>query len=579
MPGELRISVGQHSDKGRKEVNQDFHGVVVPKEPQLSLKGVAIALADGISSSNVSQIASSASVDGFLTDYYCTSESWSVKTSVHRVLEATNSWLTAQTRRSRYQYELDKGYVCTFSAIVIKSATAHVFSIGDTRVYRLAGDALEQLTEDHRVAVSSQQSYLSRALGIQSQLEIDYLTLPVQPGDVFVLATDGVYEHVEARAIVKTVGENAEDLDRAAETLVNLAYEHGSTDNLTIQIVRVDAMPDGEANEIFDHAIALPLPPLLEARAIFDGFRIVREIHASSRSHIYLAVDSESNVMVALKLPSIDMRNDPAYLKRFMFEEWIARRIESPYVLKPRLMSRKRNYLYVVVEYVDGQTLHQWMIDHPRPDLETVRTIVEQIAVGLGAFHRMEMLHQDLRPNNVMIDKTGTVKIIDFGSTRVAGVVEAAPRAGRDDILGTAQYTAPEYFLGEGGTPRSDLFSLGVITYQMLTGRLPYGAEVAKVRTRSQLRKLEYRTMLDEALAIPAWVDGAIRRAVELDPGKRYEALSEFVFDLRHPNAKYLDKGPPPLLERNPLLFWQCLSGLLAAVALWLLTRLYGPMI
>ena len=104
----------------------------------------------------------------------------------------------------------------------------------------------------------------------------------------------------------------------------------------------------------------------------------------------------------------------------------------------------------------------------------------------------MEMLHQDIRPDNIMIDKTGTVKIIDFGSTRVQGVVEAAPSADRDDILGTAQYTAPEYFLGESGTSRSDIFSLGVITYQMLTGRLPYGAEVAKTRTKSQQRKLRY---------------------------------------------------------------------------------------
>lgn len=577
MPGELRISIGQFSDKGRKELNQDFHGVVVPKEPQLSLKGVAVALADGISSSNVSQIASAASVDGFLTDYYCTSETWSVKTSVHRVLEATNSWLNAQTKRSQYQYDRDKGYVCTFSAIVIKSATAHIFSIGDTRVYRVVGHALEQLTEDHRIAISSQQSYLSRALGINSQLEIDYLALPVQPGDVFVLATDGVYEHVEARTIVKTTAENAADLARAAESLVKLAYENGSTDNLTIQIVRIDEVPDGEASEIFDQVIALPLPPLPEARAIFDGYRIVREIHASSRSHIYLAVDIESDSMVALKLPSIDLRGNPDYLKRFMFEEWIARRIESPHVLKPRLLARKRNYLYVVMEFIDGQTLHQWMIDNPNPDLETVRSVVKQIALGLGAFHRMEMLHQDLRPNNVMIDKTGTVKIIDFGSARVAGVVEAAPNADGGEILGTVQYTAPEYFLGEGGTPRSDLFSLGVIAYQMLTGRLPYGGEIAKARTKSHIRKLKYRTALDESREIPAWVDGAINRAVQLDPGKRYEALSEFVFDLRHPNAKFLNQEPTPLLERNPLLFWQSACIVLACAVLWLAYRLYGP--
>ncbi len=101
MPRELKISIGQHSDKGRKEINQDFHGALIPKEPLLSLKGIAIVLADGISSSEVSQIASESAVKGFLTDYYCTSEAWSVKTSAQRVIAATNSWLHAQTRRSR----------------------------------------------------------------------------------------------------------------------------------------------------------------------------------------------------------------------------------------------------------------------------------------------------------------------------------------------------------------------------------------------------------------------------------------------------------------------------------------------
>jgi serine/threonine protein kinase len=87
--------------------------------------------------------------------------------------------------------------------------------------------------------------------------------------------------------------------------------------------------------------------------------------------------------------------------------------------------------VYVATEFIDGQTLSQWMIDNPRPDLETVRGLVEQIAKGLRAFHRLEMLHQDLRPENIMIDKTGTAKIIDFGATRVAGLVEAdARRAG-----------------------------------------------------------------------------------------------------------------------------------------------------
>src|SRR5580698_2001866 len=142
MPRELQVSIGQCSDRGRKEINQDFHGVLIPDEPLLSSKGIAIVLADGISSSNVSQIASESAVKSFLMDYYCTSESWTVKTSVQRVLAATNSWLHSQTRRSQYSYDNDKGYVCTLSAMVIKSTTAHIFHIGDSRVYRLAGNTL-----------------------------------------------------------------------------------------------------------------------------------------------------------------------------------------------------------------------------------------------------------------------------------------------------------------------------------------------------------------------------------------------------------------------------------------------------
>jgi serine/threonine protein phosphatase PrpC/ribosomal protein L39E len=576
MPRELQISIGQHSDKGRKGTNQDFHGALIPNEPLLSLKGIAIVLADGISSSNVSQVASESAVKSFLTDYYCTSESWSVKTSAQRVLAATNSWLHSQTRRSQYSYDKDKGYVCTLSAMVIKSTTAHIFHVGDSRIYRLDGNALEQLTEDHRVIISSEQSYLSRALGINPQIEIDYLALGVEKGDIFLLATDGVYEHTATRFIAKAIHDNRDDLGRAAAIIVDEAFRQGSPDNLTIQIVRVDEVPDSEASEVFGQSSELPLPPLLEARMVFDGYRIVRELHGSSRSHIYLAVDTETDGLVAIKIPSIALRDDPAYLKRFMMEEWVARRIDSPHVLKPCLHSRKRNYLYVATEFIDGQTLTQWMIDNPKPDLETVRGIVEQIARGLRAFHRKEMLHQDIRPENIMIDKTGTAKIIDFGATKITGVVEAAPPAGHDDILGTAQYTAPEYFQGESGSPRSDMFSLGVIAYQMLTGKLPYGSQIAKARTRSQFSKLRYNAAFDDNRGIPAWIDGTLRRAVHPDPRKRYESLSEFIFDLRHPNPKYLDSSTVPLIERDPLLFWKCTTAALALIIVFLLASQHG---
>ena len=574
VSAQLKLSIGQYSDKGRKETNQDFHGVYIPTEPLLTSKGIAIALADGISSSDVSQVASETAVTGFLEDYFCTSEAWSVKKSAQQVIAATNSWLHSQNQQGSHRYDKDRGYVCTLSALVIKSTTAYILHVGDARIYRLRGDTLEPLTKDHRHWVSPAISHLSRALGVYQELEIDYHALPIAKGDIFLLVTDGIYEHVDPGFIIHVVNENQADLGQAAKEIVAQAYAQGSADNLTAQLVRVEALPSQNGNAIYPQELTeLPFLPGVEARMVFDGYQILREVHASSRSHVYMAVDTETNTQVVIKTPSVDCRGDPAYLERFLMEEWIARRINSAHVLKPCVLTRKRSYLYIVSEFIDGQTLTQWMIDTPNPDMETVRGIVEQIARGLLAFHRMEMLHQDLRPENIMIDRTGTVKIIDFGSVIVAGILEMVPSIDRNALLGTAQYTAPEYFLGEGGSPRSDMFSLGVLTYQMLTGKLPYGAQVAKSRTRAAQKKLKYESVLDDEREIPAWVDEVLKKAVHPDPARRYEELSEFVHDLRHPNKAFLNRRRPPLLESHPVLFWKGVSFVLMLIIVVLLSR------
>ena len=121
-----------------------------------------------------------------------------------------------------------------------------------------------------------------------------------------------------------------------------------------------------------------------------------------------------------------------------------------------------------------------------------MRRIIEQVALGLRAMHRKEIVHQDLRPENILIDQSGSAKIIDFGATRIAGVSEATPMHSREGREGALQNAAPEYFVGELGTHSADYFSLGVIAYQMLTGGLPYGTQVSKLRALSQLRRLKY---------------------------------------------------------------------------------------
>jgi serine/threonine protein kinase len=390
------------------------------------------------------------------------------------------------------------------------------------------------------------------------------------------LVTDGAYEFLTAPSIVEIVQQCDGNLDRAAQQVVDQAFTNGSDDNITAQIVRVDRLPSAGARDLQQQLRNLPLPPQIAPRMEFDGYRIVRQIHTSSRSHVYLAIDLASQLQVAIKMPSMELRSDNDYLERFLLEEWIARRIDNVHVVKPCFTERPRSYLYIVSEYISGQTLSQWMIDNPRPNLESVRNIIEQVAKGLRAFHRLEMIHQDIRPDNILLDHTGTVKIIDFGSTSVSGITEIAGAALHNPIPGTAQYTAPEYFLGDPGSPTSDLFSLGVITYQMLSGRLPYGTEIAKCRTAAAQKKLVYKSVLDDEREIPIWIDHTLKKSVHINPYKRYSEFSEFLYDLRHPSRAFITATRPPLLERNPLMFWQLLSLILAVVVVVLSARLAG---
>lgn len=563
MKNKLQVSVGEYTHKGSKEINQDFHDILIPKEPLLTTKGIAIALADGISSSEVSQVASKTSIVSFLSDYTSTPESWSVQKSGQRVLNAINSWLYAQSSKSKYHYDKNRGYVCTFSALIIRSNTAHIFHIGDTRIYRLRDKNLDQLTEDHRLWVSKEKSYLSRALGIESQLTIDYKSFQVHIDDVYLLMTDGIYEFVDNEFIINTLDANSDDFNHVAKTLAQKAYENGSDDNLTVELLRVDNLPKKDTDETYKHSEELPFAPILEVRMEFEGYKVLKEISVTSRSRVYLCEDIETKITVVIKTPSLELQNNRSHLERFMLEEWIAIRINNPHVAKSYIQNRRRNFIYTVTEYIEGQTLTQWIIDNPKPTIETMRNILEQIANGLQAFHRLEMIHQDIRPENILINNAGIVKIIDFGSTKIQGISDIQEHIEHDNLLGTALYSAPEYFLGKEGTNASDIFSLAIIAYQMLSGKFPYATNIAKSTTKKAQKKLKYAHLYSDENQIPIWIEESIKKALAIDPNNRYEELSEFIYDLRHPNREFLNKNRPPFYERNPLLFYKGISFIL----------------
>ncbi len=572
-PARLSIALGQCSSAGRKAENQDFHGALLARGGPLEMKGIALAVADGVSSSARGRQAAETAVASLMTDYYSTPDAWSVRRSATSVISATNAWLHGRNLAGgTVGDDAERGLVCTLTALILKGREGHVFHVGDSRVSRLSGRSLEPLTEDHLVHASAAERWLARAMGARRTLEIDHARFPLEVGDVFLLTTDGVHDHLDGRAVARIVAE-APDLDAAARAVVAEALERGSPDNLTVQVLRIESLPPEGRGLASDLPALPPARPPRPGEEI-DGLRILRELHASDRSHVFLAVDAAGR-RAALKVPSTEHAADRAWLARFGMEEWIARRLSSPHLLRAAEIRGPRRSLYVAMEFVEGRSLRQWMTDRPRADLDRVRDLVGQIALGLRAMHRREMIHQDLRPENVMIDDAGTARIIDYGSTLVAGVEEAAPGV-LGEMPGTLQYTAPEHLSGDPVSWRSDQYALGVIAYEMLTGRLPYGAQAARVRNRRDQARLVYRPARDDDAGVPAWIDAALRKATHPDPLRRYDALSEFLEDLRRPGPAFRAGHPVPLIARNPVRFWQGLSALLATLCIALAAGLGG---
>ena len=563
MTSKLTINAGQYSEKGTKDSNEDACGIHVPQSTLLTTKGIAIVIADGVSSAEAAREASATCVQGFLNDYFSTPESWTVKTSGQKVLGALNRWLYGhgQTLGNSGQ-----GMLTTLSVMVIKSATAHLFHVGDTRIYRYRNGELKCLTRDHQTWASAEKAFLSRAMGADHSVDIDYRSLPVEVGDRYLLTTDGVHQYVSDKDLTQHLESELSNPDRVARNIAALALQQGSRDNVTCQLLEITELPHQNEEEFYKQLAELPFPPSLDNGQILDGYRILREVHASKRSQIYLALDTETNEKVILKTPSVNFEDDAEYIDGFLHEEWAGRRINNPHVVNVLEPRRQRRYLYYATEYIEGQTLEQWMNDHPQCDINDARRLLEQLVTGLRAFHRQEMIHQDLKPGNIMIDHHGTIKVVDFGSTKIAGIQEIAAPINRGNLLGTYDYAAPEYFQGYPGTPASDLYSLGVIAYEMLTGALPYGGPLS-ARAIKRVRYIPARQLNPE---IPAWIDGALEKATQLNPTLRYHALSEFLTDLSTPNNDLI-KDTQPLMERNPIAFWRGLAIGLFMLNLYLL--------
>lgn len=559
----LKVDFGGYSTAGNKTLNQDAFAAHLPRDNSVMLKGAAAAIADGVSSCEDSHIASQTSVTSFIEDYFSTPNSWSVKQSVSRVMTGLNNWLYQQN--SSLPTHRDS-MLTTFSALILKSSTLYCFHVGDSRIYHYRQNQLEQLSTDH-TRTERGHNYLSRALGANLHLEVDFFQQDLLTNDLLMLSTDGVHEFL-SNAEIKSVLSRAAytDLESLAKTLVDQALANGSDDNLTVLLIKINGLPTETLDESHRRLTRLPIPPVMKIGNKIDNYEVLDIIFSGTRSHMYKVRDTESGEIYTLKAPSTNFADDPVYLDGFVREEWVGQQINHVNVMKTYSPIGEKRFLYYLGEYIEGVNLRQWMHDHPQPLPQEVREIIRQAIKGLRAFQRQDMVHQDLKPENIMLNQNGQVKILDFGTVLIAGISELNSPLDKSIPQGSVNYIAPEYLMGEPGSFRSDLFSLAVISYEMLTGKLPYKeTAVTKVQINNYT-ELSYLPAIQQRKDLPLWLEGCLKKALQPNPAKRYQALSEFIQDFTSPNQQ-LEAAirSQPLIEKNPQLVWQITCGLLVA--------------
>ena len=272
-----------------------------------------------------------------------------------------------------------------------------------------------------------------------------------------------------------------------------------------------------------------------------DRYEIQNVAARSGMASIFRATDERSGQTVAIKIPHPEMEADPVFYDRFLREQEIGEKLDHPNVMKV-FPNGDHSQLYMAMEWVDGRLLRQILNEQKKFPTERAVNLAVQIARALEYIHSKGVVHRDLKPENIMVNTMDGIKLIDFGIAANVGS-KRLTFAKFSQTMGTPDYISPEQVKGKRGDARSDIYALGVMLYEMLTGKVPFtGANAFIIMNDRLLNNPMPPREIDPT--ITPQLQEIIYRAMERDPKQRYASAHEFALDLEHQDQVGVSERP-----------------------------------
>ena len=548
------VDIGHASERGPRAENQDFAASQRPAAHEEAL-GFIAAIADGVSAGGGGRMAAQTSVMALVEDFFAAPPTWDTTVVLDRIISAQNGWLAGHNRRNA------SAAMSTLTALALRGQSWTLAHVGDTRAYLLRGSECRLLTQDHCLDHPDLRSRLTRAMGQDDAVRVDYLQGELHPGDSFVLLSDGVHGRLPQAQIVALAAQGS--AQQASQALVQAALVAGTQDNATALVVRVRGLAASRLEDALQRSRHLPVPPRMKVGDVIDACFVTALVADTGVHLLYQVRDQTTRALRALKTLHPSRAGDPQERAMLAHEAWLSARVSERMGVRAdegfvRIHEvRGAGAFYLLYDWHAGVTLEQLLSQqtgqHGTPGMAVASVVTWGLSAAraLGRLHRLGVVHRDVKPGNLHLGDDGQLRLLDLG----VALSGHEPVEQRELHAGTPSYMNPELWDDAPVDAQTDLFALGVTLYQLLTGHLPYG-EIEPYQKLAFRRDPKPPSRLRPA--VPIWLDHIVLKAVARDKKQRFETAEELMLALQRGASRPLSaQAASSLVDRDPTALWR----------------------